>query len=328
METFPAYLMTAPGEGGVVEMKEQQLHDRELNVRVEYSALNYKDALAITGKAPVLKEYPMVPGIDLAGTVLDTQFSAFPTGTSIIATGNGVGEVTWGGFSKIVHIRSGGVTALPKSLSSRHAAALGTAGLTAALCAIPILERFPDFREQQRVLVTGATGGVGSLAVMLLSSLGYKVTAVTGRPDEFGDYLRNLGADCVIARDELTASVKPLGKTLCSAGVNTVGGDILAGVLKSTYSEGIVTACGMAGSGELATTVYPFILRGITLRGINSVEAPGAARWRAWEMLATYIDRDKLDEITQEITLSQLPEFAQKMLNNETHGRIIVRPEV
>ena len=327
METFPAYLITAPGEGSVVDLTEDQLPNREFRVNVEYSALNYKDALAITGKAPVLKEYPMVPGIDLIGTILESKFNMLSVGEYLIATGNGTGEKSSGGLAGIAHIRSAGITQLPKRLTSRQAAALGTAGLTAALCAVPILEKYPDFRELYSVLVTGATGGVGSIAVMLFSALGYRVIAATGRA-EFEDYLKGLGAAEVISRKDISIGDGPLERNKrWGAVVDTVGGDTLAGALKAISDDGIVTACGMAGGAKLNTTVYPFILRGITLQGINSVDVSTEKRWRAWEMLSTYIDRDKLDEITQEITLSQLPEYAAKMLNNQTHGRIVVRPE-
>lgn len=328
MEKFPAYLMTAPGEGSVVDLTEEQLPNRSFRVKVEYSSLNYKDALAITGKAPVLKEYPMVPGIDLVGTILESKFNMLSAvGEHLVATGNGTGEKNSGGLAGIAHIRSAGITQLPKRLTSRQAAALGTAGLTAALCAMSILEKYPDFRDMKNVLVTGATGGVGSIAVMLFSALGYRVVAATGRP-EYEGYLKNLGATEVVSRDDISSGEGPLqrGKRW-SAVVDTVGGDTLSSALRAVADEGIVTACGMAGGAKLHTTVYPFILRGITLRGINSVDVSTEKRWRAWEMLSTYIDRDKLDEITQEITLSQLPEYAAKMLNNQTHGRIVVRPE-
>ena len=300
------------------------LPDNDLLIKVHYSTLNYKDALAITGKGKVVRKFPIVPGIDLSGEVVEPGNSSFKAGDLVLSTGWGMGERYWGGLSQYAKISADWPLLLPEGISPRTAMLLGTGGFTAALCVLAIVERGiqPD---QGPVLVTGAGGGVGSVAVMLLSALGYEVHALSGR-ESLDDYLKQIGASSIVARAELSRDSKPLESETWAAVVDTVGGQVLATAIAQTRSEGIVSACGNAGGIELNSTVFPFILRGVTLRGINSVTAPVELRQRAWSMLSQHIDEELLKLLTdREIGLSGIVETCGELLAGNIRGRVIVK---
>lgn len=320
-DTFKALLVESPGLNPSISIRPLtfgDLPEGEVLVRVRHSSLNYKDALALTGQAAILKSFPMVPGIDLAGTVVESSDPAFSPGDEVLATGWGIGERRFGGYSQMVRLKGDWLLPLPAGLDSRAAMALGTAGLTAMLC-IGALEAHGATPDSGEILVTGATGGVGSLAVALLARRGYHVAAVTGRT-ELGDCLRELGASEILSREDL-ASDKPLAATRWAGAIDVAGGNLLAQLLKSMAYGGTVAACGLAAGAELNTTVYPFILRGVTLAGIDSVMCPKARRQAAWDQLADF-PIESLELPT--VPLEALPGMAQKLLANELHGRVLV----
>lgn len=318
-----AYLATALGEGDVVSLDASSLPERPVLVRVDYSDLNYKDALAITGRAPILRSFPIVPGIDLAGEVLEDSSNTFKPGDTILAIGHGLGESEWGGYASRQRIPPDGVLKMPSDLDSKRAMQFGTAGLTAALCVQAILELEPP--RESDLLVTGATGGVGSVAVLLLAALGFRVVAATGRSSH-ADYLKMLGAADVISRSELQDPGKPLDRQRWFGAVETVGGKVLSGCLRHTAEGGIVAACGMAGGHEFTTSVFPFILRNVRLVGVLSFFPKPPELERAWKLLADHVEFSKLDTLTTEISLAGLREASEKMLANQTQGRILIRP--
>lgn len=305
------------------ELAPEALPAGEVTVRVAYSTINYKDALAITGRGKIVRSFPMVPGIDFAGTVESSDAAAFAPGDQVVLTGWGVGERHWGGLAGYARGKGSWLTRLPEGLTAETAMGFGTAGLTAALCVIALEEAgiAPSDRE---VVVTGATGGVGSVAVALLAHAGFNVTAATGRAGE-ADYLRHLGARQVIDRAELAApSKRPLDSERWAAGVDTVGGTTLAAILRATAYTGAVAACGLAGGTDLPTTVFPFILRGVRLLGIDSVMAPQARREAAWARLARDIPADLLAEVTRTVGLADVPALATALLDGQVRGRIVV----
>jgi len=300
--------------------------DNDVVVKVHYSTLNYKDALAITGKGKVIRDFPIIPGIDLAGEVVDPGSSSLNVGDQVVSTGWGMGERYWGGLSQYAKIGADWPLSLPQGMDTRTAMVLGTGGFTAALCVIAIVERGiqPDAGP---VLVTGAGGGVGGVAVMLLSALGYDVHALSGR-EGLNDYLKQIGASEIIAREELSRESKPLERETWAAVVDTVGAEVLATAIAQTKSEGVVSACGNAGGIGLKSTVFPFILRGVTLRGINSVTAPRELRERAWAMLSEHITEEKLSLLTdREIKLNKVAETCEELLEGKIRGRVIVNLE-
>lgn len=316
----------AEGQGGQrafrTQLDESALPEGDVLVRVDYSTLNYKDGLAITGKAPVVRRFPMVPGIDLVGTVEKSSHPACPVGSKVILNGWGVGEGHWGGLAQKARLKGDWLIPLPASITPRQAMAVGTAGYTAMLCVIA-LERYGIKPEAGDVLVTGANGGVGSFAIALLSKLGYRVVASTGRPGE-AEYLRTLGAQEIIDRKTLSEPGKPLQKERWAAAIDSVGSHTLANVCAALKSDGAVAACGNAQGLDLPASVAPFILRGVSLLGVNSVTRPKAERIEAWDRLAALLDFSQLDLMTEEIGLGQTVDSAAKLIRGEIRGRLIV----
>lgn len=307
----------------VTTIDESQLPPDEVGVAVGWSCLNYKDGLAITGKGPVVRQWPMVPGIDLAGTVTDSRHPDWKPGDQVVVTGWGMGETRWGGLAQRARLPAGMLLALPEGIDARTAMVHGTAGVTAALC-VQALLRHGLTPDQGEVLVTGAAGGVGSVAVALLASLGYTVVASTGRPHEAA-YLQALGAARLIDRATLAAPGKPLQKEVWAGVVDTVGSHTLANACAQTRQEGAVAACGLAQGADLPSTVMPFILRGVCLLGVNSVTQPNTRRAEAWRLLADHVKPAHLAQITHEIGLDQVVPVAHQVLAGQVRGRTVVR---
>ncbi|WP_216328683.1 MDR family oxidoreductase [Deinococcus aestuarii] len=291
-------------------------------VRVTHSSLNYKDGLAVAGRPGVLKTYPMTPGIDLAGTVVSDETGAYRPGDAVVLTGRGIGERQDGGYAEYARVRSEWLVPLPDGTTPGWAMSVGTAGFTAML-AVLSLEEHGVTAGGGEVLVTGAAGGVGSTAVALLAAAGHTVTASTGRREEEA-YLRSLGAANVIGRDELPAPKRPLEKERWAGVVDSVGGDTLAGAIASTRAHGSVAACGLAGGSSLPTTVFPFILRGVNLLGIDSVNCPQERRRAAWTRLARDLPAERLAEVTQVRPLGDVPALAEEILAGRVRGRTVV----
>ncbi|QJP95862.1 acrylyl-CoA reductase (NADPH) [Pseudomonas fluorescens] len=304
------------------EIGEQQLPEGDVTVRVAYSTLNFKDGLAITGSSPVVRKFPMVPGIDLAGTVDVSSHPDYKAGDQVLLNGWGVGESHWGGLAQKARLNGDWLIPQPEAFSPAQAMAVGTAGYTAMLC-IMALERNGVTPEQGEVLVTGANGGVGSFAIALLHTLGYRVVASTGRISEHA-YLQQLGASEIIDRATLSEPGKPLAKERWAAVIDSVGSHALANACASTRAEGTVAACGLAQGMDFPASVAPFILRGVTLAGINSVTQPKARRIEAWERLAKDLDFSLLPLISHEIGLGEVIEAAPKLLAGQLRGRVVV----
>ncbi|MFG0265654.1 MAG: MDR family oxidoreductase [Rhodopirellula sp. JB055] len=304
------------------DIDEQQLPEGNVTVRVHWSSFNYKDVLAITGKMPVIRSYPMVPGIDLAGVVESSDDDRYQVGQEVLVTGYGIGEAHWGGYAELARVPGDWLVPLPEGLSLRQSMAIGTAGFTAMLC-VMALERGGVTPEQGPILVTGAGGGVGSVAIGLLSKLGYEVAAVSGRP-EAADYLKELGASEVLPRSDFSQPGKPLGKERWAGAVDVVGSHTLANICASTQYDGIVTACGLAGGMEFPATVAPFILRGVTLVGIDSVQCKQPRRSEAWQRLVEDLDLAKLEAMTNEIQLDDVIETAKNWGQSDHRGRVVV----
>jgi len=302
---------------------EANLMDGDVTVRVEYSTVNYKDGLAITGKAPVVRRFPMIAGIDFAGTVEASSHPAWKAGDKVVLNGWGLGETHLGAYAEKARVQGDWLVPLPASMSARDAMAIGTAGYTAML-AVMALDRHGLTPDMGPIAVTGAAGGVGSVAVALLAKRGFTVHAVTGRPQE-ADYLKELGAAEIVPRAELSGPVKPLAKERWAGGIDSVGSTTLANLLSMTRYGGAVAACGLAGGMDLPSSVAPFILRGVCLYGIDSVMCPLERRKEAWKRLETDLDRQKLATMTREIGLSELPEAAAAILKGEVRGRIVVK---
>jgi acrylyl-CoA reductase (NADPH) len=292
-------------------------------VAVEASSLNYKDGLAITNRGPVVRRWPMVPGIDGAGTVLESRHPRWQAGDRVVLNGFGVGEAHWGCLAERAHLKGDWLVRLPEAFTPMQAMAIGTAGYTAMLC-LMALQRHGVAPGSGDVLVTGATGGVGSVAVSLLARAGYRVVASTGKADEAA-YLRELGAADVLARAELAAPGKPFQKERWAGVVDTLGSHTLANACAQTRYGGAVAACGLAQGSDLQTTVMPFILRGVALLGVDSVMAPLALREAAWARLAAELPRTALDAITTEVGLDQVVAQAQRLMEGQVRGRVVVR---
>ena len=307
---------------GVTEVDDAALPDGDVTVRVAYSTLNYKDGLAITGKGPVVRKFPMVPGIDLAGTVDASTHAGIAVGDKVVLNGWGVGEGHWGGLAQRARLKGDWLVPLPAAFTPRQAMAIGTAGYTAMLC-VMALERHGVTPANGEVLVTGANGGVGSVAVALLAKLGYTVVASTGRPQE-ADYLKALGAAEIIDRAQLSAPGKPLAKERWAGAVDTVGSHTLANVCASMKYRGTVAACGLAQGMDFPSSVAPFILRGVTLAGVDSVMAPRAERLEAWRRLAQDLDVTRLELMTREIGLGEAVATAAALLEGKVRGRVVV----
>ncbi len=306
----------------VREIDEASLPDGNVTVRVSHSTLNYKDGLAITGKGPVVRKFPMVPGIDLAGIVEESTDPQYRPGDAVLLNGWGVGEGHWGGLAQKARLKGDWLIPLPAGFSPAQAMAIGTAGYTAMLCVLA-LERHGVKPADGEILVTGAAGGVGSVAIAVLAKLGYSVVAVTGRPQD-AEYLQYLGATEVLERAQFAAPGKPLGRERWAGAVDVVGSHVLANVCATMKYRGVVAACGLAAGMDLPATVAPFILRGVTLAGVDSVMCPRAERLVAWQRLATDLDLAKLEKMSREVGLAEAIPLAASLLNGEVRGRIIV----
>jgi acrylyl-CoA reductase (NADPH) len=305
----------SPHTATVKDLDESGLPDGDAVVDVEYSTVNYKDGLAIVNGAPVVRSWPLVPGIDFVGVQQST-------GAAVVLNGWGVGESRWGGFAQKACVPSEWLVELPAGIGAQQAAAIGTAGFTAMLCVLALEEHHLG-PSSGPVLVTGAAGGVGSVAVAVLAKLGYEVHAATGRTSE-ADYLRDLGASDIVGRDELTGAVRPLAKGRWIGAVDAVGGTVLANVISMTKDNGCVAACGNAGGMDLPSSVAPFILRGVTLAGVNSVTVPRDRRIVAWQRLASDLDASKLDAMTSIVPLDDVVRVAHEILDGQVRGRVVV----
>ncbi len=304
------------------QLEESALPAGDVRVRVQYSTLNYKDGLAITGKGPVVRSFPMVPGIDFAGEVLESTSPEFKVGDAVLLNGWGVGEGHWGGLAQQARVKADWLIPLPKGFTAKQALAIGTAGYTAMLC-VMALQKHGVKPADGEVLVTGAAGGVGSFAIALLSKLGFTVVASSGRPQE-AEYLRSLGAAEVIDRSSLSEPGKPLARERWAAVVDSVGSHTLVNACAATKSEGAVAACGLAQGMDFPGTVAPFILRGVTLYGINSVTVPKAKRIAAYEQLSALVDLTTLEAISHEISLGEAIQYADALMKGNVRGRVIV----
>jgi acrylyl-CoA reductase (NADPH) len=325
-DTFKAILVSR-GEDkkqsvAVTEISEADLMEGDVTVAVEATTVNYKDGLAITGKAPVIRRFPLVPGIDFAGTVLASSHPEWKKGDKVILNGWGVGETHHGAYAERARVKGEWLVPLPDGMSPRDAMAVGTAGYTAMLC-VMALERHGIMPKRGPVVVTGAAGGVGSVAISILSRLGYHVVASTGRTEE-ESYLRDLGATEIISRDELSGPAKPLAKERWAGGVDAVGSHTLANVLSMTSYGGAVAACGLAGGMDLPGSVAPFILRGVSLLGIDSVMAPKALRIEAWRRLASELDHGKLAALSRTIGFDDIIGAAHDIVEGKIRGRVVV----
>jgi len=325
MGAFKA-VVVEKGEGGqsvsIRDFDENDLMEGDVTVRVTHSTLNYKDGLALTGKAPVVRRFPMIPGIDFAGVVESSSHPEFKPGDKVVLNGWGTGETHLGGYAEKARVKGDWLIPLPEGLSPEQAMAIGTAGYTAML-AVLALEKHGPMPTNGPAVVTGAAGGMGSVAIALLAKAGWHVIASTGRPHE-ADYLKGLGAAEIIDRNELSQPAKPLAKERWAAGVDSVGSHTLANLLAMTKYRGAIAACGLAGGMDLPTSVAPFILRGVSLLGIDSVMAPKALRLEAWRRLATDLDHDKLAAMTRTIPLDQVIEAGHDILDGKVRGRVVV----
>ncbi|MBE7635562.1 acryloyl-CoA reductase [Sneathiella sp. P13V-1] len=306
----------------LTDISEDQLPEGDVTVKVDYSTINFKEGLAITGKSPVVRKFPMTPGIDVAGTVETSTHPDYKAGDKVILNGWGVGEVHPGGLAEKIRLNGDWLVPMPEKFSSKQAMAIGTAGYTAMLC-VMALERQGVTPDKGEILVTGAAGGVGSVAISILSKLGYTVVASTGRPEE-ADYLKKLGASDIIDRNELSEKGRPMGKERWAGAVDTVGSHTLANVCATTKYGGVVTACGLAQGMDFPATVAPFILRGVILNGIDSVYCPKETRLEAWRRLAEDLDTSNIDLMTTEVPLSEAIPTAEKILEGKVRGRVVV----
>ncbi|MGI8334223.1 MDR family oxidoreductase [Actinomadura scrupuli] len=322
---FSAIVIEKGEAGQTVALRnvgEAELPDGDVSVSVEYSTLNYKDALAITGRSPVVRKFPMVPGIDLAGVVTESGHAGWAKGDRVVLNGWGVGETHWGGLAQRARLNGDWLVPLPSVFTTRQAMAIGTAGYTASLCVDALLERGVR-ADQGEVLVTGATGGVGSVAIALLAKAGFKVAAATGKASE-SEYLHGLGAASVLDRAELAEAGRPMQKERWAGVIDSLGSHTLANACAQTRYGGTVAACGLAQGMDLPASVAPFILRGVSLIGVDSVMAPGKRRLAAWERLARDLDAGALDVIAQEIALGEAIAAAGRLMEATVRGRIVV----
>jgi acrylyl-CoA reductase (NADPH) len=323
---FQGYQINKTEAGQTCELKQlsdSDLMEGDVTVDVEYSTLNYKDGLALTGSAPVVRTFPLTPGIDFAGTVTSSVSSRFKVGDQVILNGFGVGESHSGGYAQKARVKSDWLVSLPDGIDSRQAMAIGTAGYTAMLCVLA-LENHGIKPDSGDILVTGASGGVGSVAIAILSKLGYRVVATTGRMEEKG-YLLGLGASDVLDRADFAGKPRPLYKELWAGAIDVAGGNTLANVLSQIKYGGAVAACGLAESMDLPTSVAPFILRGVTLYGVDSVMASLEKREQAWHRLSQDLDMNLLEDLSFDIDFSNLPQAAEDILAGKVRGRAIVK---
>lgn len=323
-DKFNAFMMTESDgvrEASLTQLTEADLPDEEVLIKISYSGLNYKDGLAICGKG-IARRFPMVGGIDLVGSVIDGGQTEFAAGDKVIVNGWGLSEVHWGGFSQKQRVNPDWLVRMPTGFAEQETMAIGTAGYTAMLCVLALQEQGLK-PEDGEILVTGAAGGVGSVAISLLSSLGYQVVASTGR-QETHDYLRFLGASDFISRNELSETGRPFQKERWAGAVDTVGTTTLANVLSQTQYDGVVTCCGLAGGADLPASVLPFILRNVHLIGVDSVMASKERRQQAWDRLESDLDREKLAELTTVEPMSALPHLGPKIVEGKTRGRVVI----
>ena len=330
MATFKALLATnTDGKfaASIQQVSQDSLPSGEVLVRVKYSSLNYKDGLAVTGRPGVIRKFPMIPGIDFAGTVEESASPEFRPGDSVVLTGAGAGETAWGGYAELARWDATDLVKLPGAISMRQAMAIGTAGFTAMQSVIALEKHGAEHIAKaagREILVTGAAGGVGSVAIAILAKLGYRVAASTGRA-ELADYLRSLGAAEIVARDSLTvASAKGLERERWGGAVDTAGGATLAGILPAMVGGASVASCGLAGGAAFSATVMPFILRGVNLLGINSVRVTPAERSEVWVRLAADLPLDKLDAMTEVAPLEKVFELGEQILAGKVRGRVVI----
>jgi acrylyl-CoA reductase (NADPH) len=322
VSTYPAIYASEPGPATFGQLSDRDLPEGDVTVDVAWSSLNYKDGLAVSGKGRIMRSFPMVAGIDLAGVVASSDSAQWRPGDEVILTGWGLSEVHPGGFTKRQRVRSEWLTPKPPGLTLQQTMAVGTAGLTAMLCVLALEGAGLQVGDGE-VVVTGAAGGVGSIAIAVLAKLGHTVTASTGRA-EAASYLRKLGASGLIDRNELATPGRPLDKERWAGGVDTVGSQTLATLLAQTRYRGAVVACGLAGGNDLPTTVLPFILRAVSLLGIDSVMCPRVRREEAWRRLSSDLRLDLLDEMTTVEPMSKVPELAEDILAGRTRGRVVI----
>ena len=325
MNTFRALLVSKTDTGQKAEitnLTEADLMEGDVTVKVEHSSVNYKDGLAVTGKGPIVRRWPLIPGVDFAGTVTKSEHKDFKPGDKVILGGWGVGEGHHGGFAEVARVKGDWLVPVPEGLTTADAMAIGVAGYTAMLCVMALEEQgvTPDKGD---IIVTGAAGGVGSVALVLLSKLGYSAVASTGRPEE-ADFLKSLGASAVIDRNEFNATPKPLAKARWAGGIDNVGSVTLANILSQTKEEGVITAVGLAQGMDLPTSVAPFILRGVRLIGINSVTTPIPRRKAAWARLVKDLDMAKLHALTTHVKLDDVPRIAEQIVQGKVRGRVVV----
>lgn len=324
-ENFKA-LVLRQDDGKTVSTIEQltinDLPEGDVLISVDYSSINYKDSMAVTGTGKIVRTWPMVPGIDLTGTVLESQADSYKPGDKVLLTGWSVGEQYWGGYSQVQRVQSKWLIPLPEGIESKTAMAIGTAGLTAMLC-VMALEDAHITPDRGPIVVTGAGGGVGSVAVAILSKLGYEVTAVSGRASTH-DYLKGLGAKEIISREDMLKPARPLEAQRWAGAVDTAGDAILARVLAETDYNGAVAACGLAAGFKLPTTVMPFILRNVRLQGVDSVMCPNKRRQTAWKRLAQDLPQSAVTEINQVVSLEGIKQVAEDMMAGKTQGRTVV----
>lgn len=318
-EKFKAFLVESNEKKGVMDVDLDTLDEGDVLIKVSYSSFNYKDGLAITGKTPILKKFPMIPGVDFCGTVIESQNSLFKSGDKVILNGWGVGEKHTGGFSQIARVNAEWLINLPKKISEKDSMIIGSAGYTAALCVMVIQNKIKP--NDGEILVTGASGGVGSIAVNLLYRLGYKVVALSNKNES---YLKKLGAKSVLNRKNYVINKKPLNSQKWVGSIDTVGGDILSNIISETKYDGIIASTGLARSPDLFTTVYPFILRNITLSGVDCVYANKQKREKAWNLIEKTLDFKILDIIKNEKSLGDLKNLSEKIIKGEVKGRTLI----
>jgi len=306
----------------IEQLAMSDLPEEDVLIKVDYSSLNYKDGLAVTGKGKIIRNFPMVPGIDLVGTVEDSADARYSKGDKVVLTGWGVGEMYWGGYSQYARLKADWLVPLPEGMDPIRTMQIGTAGLTAMLC-VMALEEGGVTPESGPIVVSGAAGGVGSVAVAILAGLGYQVAAITGRAGTEG-YLRGLGASEILSRDEMAQPPRPLEKQRWAGAIDTAGDTILARMIAETNYSGVVAACGLAASFKLPSTVMPFILRNVRLQGVDSVSCPYERRNMAWQRLLTQLPENALGEIAQIIGLDDVPEYAEKITNGQVKGRVVI----
>lgn len=324
--TFRAWVLRKTGDRSsfqLEKLRRDELPEGDVLIAVHWSALNYKDALAVTGKGDIARRFPLVPGIDLAGVVLESASVEFAPGDQVLINGWEIGEVYWGGYAELARVKATSLEPVPPTLGMRRAMAIGSAGFEAALAVVALEQADIECNESKPVIVTGASGGLGGIAVMLLAARGYRVTALTGRPGN-ADYLRALGATEILPREALEGLAGALESQRWAGAVDAVGGQILARILAQTWYGGSVAACGNTAGSELHTTVMPFILRSVNLLGINSHLCPAPRRRRAWELLTSYLQLDLLDEMTAEATLEDIPGLAEEVIAGHIRGRIVI----